>query len=205
MRSDFNKRIRLAAIALTVLALLFMFFAFTVGPRPVATHGMISIAYAAVPPVVNIKQISEEPESAFLPLDVPLAADLQYEIYLMCLEAGVPFEVEMGLINCESDFDPGLVSDTDDHGLAQINRCNFEWLQEEMGPIDFYDPAQSVRAGLRILGPLWEKHDPHRALMAYNQGEGGAKRKWADGQISSKYSRKVLAQAEIYGWSDITT
>jgi soluble lytic murein transglycosylase-like protein len=112
----------------------------------------------------------------------------------------VPFEVEMSLLGRESDFDPDAVSDTDDHGIAQINRCNFEWLQEEMGSIDFYDPIQCVRAGLRILGPLWAKYDPHRALMAYKYGEGGAQRKWDKGQTTIQYSRDILARADDFGW-----
>jgi soluble lytic murein transglycosylase-like protein len=116
----------------------------------------------------------------------------------------VPFEVVMALIENESDFNPALASDTDDHGLAQINRCNFDWLQEEMGHIDFYDPIQNVRASLRILGPLWAKYDPHKALMAYNQGEGGARGRWADGHVTSRYSRKVLTQAEAYRWEENT-
>jgi len=204
MRSNHTRQIRIAALFMA-LALLFMFFAFAVGPRPAGIHTTACITHAATPKEAEMEKEFEtavdEPEPAFQPLGVPLEADAQYGIYLLCLDAGVPFEVEMGLIESESDFNPALVSDTDDHGLAQINRCNFEWLREELGPIDFYDPVQNVQASLRILGPLWAKYDPHRALMAYNLGEGGARRKWADGQDTSKYSRKVLAQAEAYGWS----
>ena len=113
---------------------------------------------------------------------------------------GIPFKFPT--LNHYATIDRGeLVSATDDHGLAQINRCNFEWLQAELGPIDFYDPIQNVRASLRILGPLWEKYDPHKALMAYNYGEGGARRHWNNGQTTSRYSREVLTQAESYGWS----
>jgi hypothetical protein len=203
---NFNKQIQMAMAAIALLALLFTLFAVSAGTRFTEEHNIASLASATPAQDTRAEQepesyIEEEPEPVFQPLDVPLNADVQYEISLMCLEAGVPFEVEMALIERESDFAPALVSDTDDHGLAQINRCNFGWLQEELGPIDFYDPIQNVRASLRILGPLWAKNSPHKALMAYNCGENGARRRWNNGQATSRYSREVLAQAEAFGWN----
>jgi len=190
--SNFNRHPGKAAV-LAIVALLFLFFAFTAGSCPAGEEGL-GAAFVTAPREADV-------EPAFMPLDVPLDAETQHAISVMCLEAGVPFEVEMSLIYHESDFTPNLVSDTDDHGIAQINRCNHEWLQAELGPIDFYDPIQNVRAGLRILGPLWEKYYPHRALMAYKHGEGGARRKWAKGQVTSQYSRAILARAAGYGWN----
>lgn len=144
---------------------------------------------------------AEDLDAVFEPLDVPLEPGAQMEIYAMCLRAGVPFGVILGLIEHESGFDPNAVSPTDDHGVTQINRCNFGWLQEELGPIDFYDTVQNVRACLRILGPLWEKHGPHKALMAYQYGPTGAARKWASGQVTSCHSKAVLEKAAGYGWT----
>jgi hypothetical protein len=205
MRSNFNKQLQMAVAALALLALLFTLFAVSAGTRSDGARAATSLACAT--PVQEIRAgqeietYMEESGPIFQPLDVPLDADVQYELSILCLEVGVPFEVEMALIERESDFAPALVSDTDDHGLVQINRCNFGWLQEEMGPIDFYDPIQNVRASLHILGPLWAKYSPHKALMAYNCGENGARRRWSDGQATSHYSREVLARAEDYGWS----
>jgi len=192
IHSSFNRRIHMAA-AIVLLATLLMLFAFSAGSLPV-------VQKAGIDQDDSLYANNEE-APGFLPLDVPLTADTQRQIYLLCREACVPFEVEMSILGHESDFDPDAVSDTDDHGIAQINRCNFGWLQEELGPIDFYDPIQCVRAGLRILGPLWARYGPHKALMAYNHGESGAKRKWDRGQATSEYSTNVLAQAEAYGWS----
>jgi len=199
MHSNINNHMGKAAM-LAIVALLLMFFAFTAGNCPAGEEG-VGAAFVSAPQEAATEQ---EVTPAFLPLDVPLDAETQYAISVMCLEAGVPFEVEISLIGRESDFRPDLVSNTDDHGIAQINRCNHEWLQAELGPIDFYDPIQNVRAGLRILGPLWAKYDPHRALMAYKCGEGGAQRKWARGQDTSPYSCAILARAAGYGWDEGT-
>jgi len=136
----------------------------------------------------------------FTSLDVPLDEWVQREIWLMCKEDGVPFEIVMGLAWKESSFDPNAVSDTNDHGLCQINQCNLGWLREK-GVTDIYDPLQNARACLLILGPLWAKHEPHKALMAYQYGPTGAAKKWVKGQVTSYHSRQVLKQAEVYGWN----
>ena len=155
------------AAALALLALLFLSFVFSVGTRPAETHNIAGLANVA-PLEIKAEQKSEscteekeEPEPTFQPLDVPLDADLQYEISVMCLEAGVPFEVEMALIEHESDFDMALVSRTDDHGLAQINRCNFGWLQKGIAakpPMLTLSPFR-----LKILPAVWA--DLHRSFL----------------------------------------
>ena len=37
---------------------------------------------------------------------------------------------------------------TFDSGLMQINSCNYEWLTEELGITDFYDPEQNIKCGV---------------------------------------------------------
>ena len=37
-----------------------------------------------------------------------------------------------------------------DYGLMQINDCNHEWLETELGITDRYDPRQNIRAGCYI-------------------------------------------------------
>jgi len=139
-------------------------------------------------------------ELAFIPLDVPLDTDIQRTIYDLCKDAGVPFEVVMGLAWRESRFRPDVVSKTRDHGMMQINEINHDWLRKD-GITDFYDPVQSVQAALRILAPLWEKYEPHKALMCYQYGETGAKGKWVSGQTTSSHSRQVMEQAAQYGFT----
>jgi soluble lytic murein transglycosylase-like protein len=82
---------------------------------------------------------------------------------------------------------------THDSGLMQINSCNHEWLRDELGITDFYEPTQNIKAGVYILSLLTEKYDNmHRVLMSYNMGEKRTRELWQDGIYSSRYSRKVL-------------
>jgi soluble lytic murein transglycosylase-like protein len=82
---------------------------------------------------------------------------------------------------------------TTDHGLMQINSCNHEWLSEELGITDFYEPSQNIKAGVYILSLLTAKYDSlHRVLMSYNMGEFRTRELWQQGIYSSRYSRRIM-------------
>ena len=188
---------RVAAIALLIgfLGLLLIETAFFFLNAPfkqdiAVLEQQVADAYG-VSPAAEIILVNIDP---FTPLDIPLRADIQREIFSLCEDAGVPFEVIMGLAYTESHFQPDVISRTRDHGMMQINECNHRWLRDK-GITDFYDPVQSVQAALYILGPLWEKNGPHGALMAYQYGEAGAR---AKGWVSSPHSRQVMEQASLY-------
>lgn len=84
---------------------------------------------------------------------------------------------------------------THDSGLMQINSCNHEWLREELGITDFYDPEQNIHAGVYMLSLLTAKYDNyHRVLMSYNMGEGKTRELWQQGVYSSRYSRKIMSK-----------
>lgn len=87
---------------------------------------------------------------------------------------------------------------THDSGLMQINSCNHEWLSEELGISDFYDPEQNIKSGVYILSLLTVKYDStHQVLMAYNMGEKRTRELWNSGVYSSKYSRSVMERYQI--------
>ena len=143
-------------------------------------------------------EVLHEPEIVPVRINCPLDDATQQMILDKCEEYGVDFAFTMAVIFKESSFRP----DTDSGssvGLMQINRCNHEWLSEELGLTDFFDPEQNVTAGLYMLHQLFEKYDdPHQVLMAYNMGEAGARKFWNKGVFCSKYSEGVLAVAEKY-------
>ena len=129
--------------------------------------------------------------------DVPMSDELQRFVREKCEENGVPFEIAIALIWCESRCQANAVSATDDYGLMQINTCNHEWLSEELGLDNMMDPYQNITAGTYILGMAFKKYgDPHQALMAYNMGDSCMSRVWAEGHRSSKYSRAVMQTVE---------
>ncbi|MBS6063995.1 MAG: transglycosylase SLT domain-containing protein [Peptostreptococcaceae bacterium] len=130
---------------------------------------------------------------------LPLSQELQSYIFELCNEEKIPSSLIMAMIYVESNFNPELVSDTNDYGLMQINIINHKWLREKYNVTNFLNPYQNVYCGVKLIGNLNKKYnDFNKSLMAYNMGEGGAKKAWNKGIMSSKYSRKVLSKMNEY-------
>ena len=154
------------------------------------------------------REASQEPEPEPTPdipiYDIPLSAELQAYTYQRCealglVTPGIDYPAVLALMGKESASTPDAVSSTGDYGLMQINPVTHDWLREELGITDFLDAKQSIDAGTEMLARLSSKYsDPHKVLMAYNMGEGGAAKFWAQGITSSEYSRDIMARrAEI--------
>lgn len=162
-------------------------------------------------PVVIVECVKEEvpapdpepvveavPEPEPVRITCPLDDATQQMILDKCEEYNIDFAFTMAVIFKESSFRPDADSGSS-VGLMQINRCNHEWLSEELGITDFFDPEQNVTAGLYMLHQLFEKYDdPHQVLMAYNMGEAGARKFWNQDKFTSKYSEGVMQVAEQY-------
>lgn len=132
-------------------------------------------------------------QTLFVP-EVPLEPELQEALWDACDQYAVPYELALAVAEQESRFD----LDADNGrcvGAMQINRVNFSWLEAEgLDPTTY---EGNLRAGVLMLGQQLEKYgDQHKALMAYNCGEGNAAQLWAKGQVTSTYSRAVLERAE---------
>ncbi len=139
----------------------------------------------------------QEPTTDFLPYDIPLEIGLQEYAYDLCQENGISFEIVMALIEHESSYRADVVSKTNDYGLMQINKCNHEWLREELGIHDFCNPKENIKAGIYILQDISEKYeDIYMGLMVYNMGETKAKKLWKQDIYSSKYARTIVTRAE---------
>lgn len=145
-----------------------------------------------------------QPEQTAPIYDISLSIELQEYTYNRCEELGlvapgVDYQTVLALMSKESGYTADAVSGTGDYGIMQINTVNHGWLREELGITDFLDAEQSIDAGTEMLARLSEKYgDPHKVLMAYNMGEGGAAKLWAQGITSSEYSRDIMAlRAEI--------
>lgn len=116
-----------------------------------------------------------------------------------CTKYDLDFTLVMGLISVESSFRPSVISKSNDYGLMQINTCNHDWLAKRLGITDFLDPEQNVEAGCYMLSDLLRRYeDETKALMCYNLGEGGARKKWDAGVDSTAYSRKVLENRDTF-------
>lgn len=144
---------------------------------------------------VPIYKVASPPEKSEVHyFDIPLSHSLQDYIYEICNDEEVPVTLVLALIEHESKFNPDTVSSTDDYGLMQINACNHEYLEKAYRTSDYLDPYQNVFCGTKIIGKLIRKYegDYHKALMAYNMGEAGARKCWHEGKYTSKYSRAIM-------------
>lgn len=135
-----------------------------------------------------------EPERYILTEDVPLPFELQRVMQDACDKYGVPYALALAVAECESSF----ILEADNGtcwGLMQIHPINYPRLRENgIEPTEY---EGNIVAGVFMLGELLEKYsDTHKALMAYNCGETGAKRLWNQGYLTSTYSRKVVTKYE---------
>lgn len=125
--------------------------------------------------------------------DVPLSHNLQKYIYEICADEEIPVTLIMAMIEHESQFNPEVVSDTNDYGLMQLNICVHEDLEANYRTADLLNPYQNVFCGVKVISGYYAKYgDCAKALMAYNMGEYGAKKAWANGIDSSNYSRAIM-------------
>lgn len=152
-------------------------------------------ADTSVPTVSTVS----EPERYIITENVPLPFDLQRTMQDACEKYNVPYALALAVAECESSFNLEADSGTC-WGVMQIHPINYPRLRENgIEPTEY---EGNITAGVFMLGELLDKYaDTHKALMAYNCGETGAKRLWNQGYLTSKYSRKVVEKYEK--WQEI--
>ena len=196
----------------TVLAVFALGILFGYGLRGRAAAGRPHTASAAYADKLTLKAEPAESDSPIEPIHVaepdepsgipgvPISAELQIVMRDSCENYNVPLALAIAVAEAESGFDPDAVSNTNDYGTMQINRCNFEYLQN-MG-LDPLTYADNIEAGVMMLGAELELcGDEELAVMAYNLGHTGAQRLWSLGTCSTDYSRSVM---ELYAkWADV--
>lgn len=135
----------------------------------------------------------------FVLFDIELDEELQEFVYFMAQGYEIDYTLALAVMQTESDFRPGLISQTNDHGLMQINICNHEWLKNTLEVNDFLNPYENIRSGMYILRDLFEKYEtPEKVLMAYNMGESGAQRLWNQNVYETNYTRNVLGNQKTF-------
>lgn len=141
----------------------------------------------------KLTETIEDPEKPPYLLDIPLSDDLQVYIYELCAEREIPYTLAIAIIEQESNYRSDTISKSNDYGLMQINIINHESLKNIIGVTDFLDPKQNCDAGIYMLANYYRKYnDEHKALMAYNLGETGAKRRWNNKIYTTAYSETVV-------------
>lgn len=132
---------------------------------------------------------------------VPLDKDLQEYTWQLCVYLGIPecYETCLAIMWQETNFDPTLVSKTDDYGLMQINRCNIKSMQDLLGITDIMQIDQNICSGVYIFYLNYEQFDRDigAALMAYNLGPQATNKCLAAGIYSTDYSRSVISKTQM--------
>lgn len=118
---------------------------------------------------------------------VPLTAELQLALYESCQERDIPYQIGLGLIDVESDFDEDALNpDSLCYGLCQINP---EYWPAGLGPAD------NIRQGMEILRIYLDGHgqDMAVALTCYHAGHDNDDRTYSDAVFSdaAKWAAEV--------------
>lgn len=193
-RVNRNRLVRLFIILVMIAAI-----AFGIGrvTAPAKTK-TVTVTETVEVPVYSTDKLPKTSDIFYF--DVPLSHSLQRFIYEVCADENVPITLIYAMIEHESQFDPEIISKTDDYGLMQINAVNHTWLNEEYRCADMLDPYQNVFCGVKIIGSYVNRYDGDltKALMAYNMGDYGARKAWENGVDKISYSTTILGLMENY-------
>ena len=131
--------------------------------------------------------------------DCPLPKKVQREIFHICEDNSLSFELVMSLICEESGWDSECISDNGESvGLMQIQKRWHAELMDKTGCTDLTDPIQNVRVGTALLKRHFRTYqDPAWALMAYNGGQAYADRMIEQNKTST-YAERILRRAAEY-------
>ena len=148
---------------------------------------------------------STEPETTEKPastehkhFDIPLSESEQEIVYECAEKYGLDPAIVFAVIETESSFNKNI--GVNSYNCAGLMQLNLTYSAQYGVTYDNYnDVYTNVNGGCMLLSQLYNKYgDYHKALMAYNYGENGAKKCWDRGQYTSEYSRKVMGRADKY-------
>ncbi|MBR5227748.1 MAG: transglycosylase SLT domain-containing protein [Clostridia bacterium] len=141
-------------------------------------------------------------DSGFVLYNIKLSADLQRYAYNMCKKYNIPYETFLAVMYVESGFNNNSISSTNDYGICQINMCNYNYLNRNLGITDLLNPYDNIKAGAFWLSRYyksWSKYNSgelleRNALNSYNFGEAGYRQYINQGgtAYSWRYANKVL-------------
>lgn len=203
-RKYYKKRFQIGgAVVFGTAFILVMLVGFSTTGQSVAEPGITATAAKADEPIAWISTVVTEakevnPTETTVAdkqyYNIPISEELQDYIIETAAKYEVPPELIIAIIQNESSYRANATGAAGEQGYMQIHPVNFEWLGEELGITDFYDPKQNILAGTYMLAGICEKYETtNEILMCYNCGERGAKRLWEQGITETEYCRKIKA------------
>ena len=124
---------------------------------------------------------------------IKLSREWQEYTYEMCLKYNVPYEIILGLMGAETGWDVNIgVSDNGIYyGIGMVNMEYNKSNCREYG-FELCSPAGGVEAVCLIMSQkLNTFEDIDKALIAYNRGNGGARKLFRKGIYSTAYDRRI--------------
>ncbi|UMZ75017.1 lytic transglycosylase domain-containing protein [Natranaerofaba carboxydovora] len=145
---------------------------------------------------IKVQEIAEKTPMEEEWADILVRKSLEYDLDIYLL---------LGLIRVESVFDPTNVSSAGALGLMQLMPTTARYMAASQG-VEFsedrlFEPDYNIQLGTKYLNKLIEEYDGdlHKALTAYNRGEGGLQTFMRrSGTAESGFSRIVLEKADKY-------
>jgi len=113
---------------------------------------------------------------------------------------GVPPALALAIAWQESGWQQGVVSYAGAIGIMQLIPASGEWVAQSMlgEPVNLYDPASNVRAGVRLLRHYLDRYgDRTLALAAYYQGQTAVDRHGVY-PVSRQYIASILDLEQIF-------
>jgi LysM repeat protein len=115
---------------------------------------------------------------------------------------GVPPAFALAVAWQESGWQAGVVSSANAIGVMQLLPATGEWVSQAMlgvAPVNLWDPASNVRAGVRLLRHYLDRYGGDRSLVlaAYYQGQTAADRHGVFA-ISRPYIASILRLESIF-------
>jgi LysM repeat protein len=115
---------------------------------------------------------------------------------------GVPAALALAVAWQESGWQQGVVSYAGAIGIMQLIPASGEWVAQSMlaEPVNLYDPASNVRAGVRLLRYYLDRYGGDRtlALAAYYQGQTAVERNGVYA-VSRAYIASILELEQTFG------
>lgn len=214
----------LAALVLAVVVAMATTWAKAEEPADKSTALAAPAASAAVDPCIYLAPVewedpmeTEKIEEALLAqgyfsLAVPLPYEYQDYMRTYCAAYGCPYPLALAVAEVESDFNMDALGAIGEVGIMQLNPGpggSYHAELEAATGLDPTTPAGNIAGGCYLLGKYMAAYeDPAKAAMAYNMGEAGARRQWAEGITSTTYSNEVLEAVErwectVNAWNGI--
>src|SRR5690606_23287085 len=110
--------------------------------------------------IAEVEAVEPRPYIEGIPLDEEV---LDY-LYEQAVENDFSYELLLGLMKTESDFDVNAKSHTSDSGLLQLHRPTAKWIGEELevDKINMFDPYMNIDFAIFYLNHVrdyWRQQD----------------------------------------------